>query len=79
MIIQFIIIFILIISYFWVFVKKSYKYQKDPIHDYRDIRNKLKTGDIILFHAKKMKKSVMQLNIISEQNLLARNMGMSVS
>lgn len=51
--VKIIIIIVVILLYLLIFVKKNDIYQDDPIYDYKDVRNKFKSGDIILFSCKK--------------------------
>lgn len=47
-----IFVIVFIIFYILIFVKKTYKYKYDPFYDYDNIKNNIKTGDIILFSCK---------------------------
>lgn len=51
----FLVIIIFFILYILLFIKKTDKYKDDYIYNYLDIKNKLKSGDIILFSCKNNK------------------------
>lgn len=69
------ILILLVIIYFLIFVRKKNLYTNYPIHNYSDIRNNLKTGDVILFSCTAHQNIVCEMKYYIRTELLGSEFG----
>lgn len=74
-IIAVILVIIIILLYLIVFVRKTDKYVHYPVNDYSKIRDKFKTGDIILFSCKKHNSIFEELKYYVRTNFIGSEYG----